>query len=308
MTSLKFAGRTALLAVSLAASFAFSAVAVAAQADNPVVPQEVSKQNAIYQSKGQDRPEGYVIDRGLLSYSFALPADFKESLAKLGDRDRWLDIGAGEGRAVMDYATSKYDAVPALANRSGKRATAVAMSIEDRRTNQWYQTAAKLDGNNIQYLFGKRLREYSNEELGRFQIITDVIGGFSYAQDLTVFLQKTLSLLDVNGSFYTVLQDVSWENGSNKPHYAGATFLTEIKKTDGTPMRVCEYLKTIGCVQVTCEAKADWAPPIEVYRIKKTCDAVSVPKLVNTQYEAGTPPERKYVATDAAGEAVRASR
>jgi hypothetical protein len=304
MTSLKIAGRTALLAVSLVSS----AVAVAAQADIPAASKEVSKQNAIYQSKGQDTPDGYVVDRGLMSYSFALPGDFKDSLAKLGERDRWLDIGAGEGRAVMDYATAKYDVVPALANREGKRATAVAMSIEDRRTNQWYQTAAKLDGNQIQYLFGKRLRDYSNEELGRFQIITDVIGGFSYSQDLTLFLQKTLGLLEVNGSFYTVLQDVQWENGSNKPHYAGATFLTEIKKTDGSGMRMCEYLKTIGCVQVTCESKADWAPPIEVYRIKKTCDAVSVPKLVNTQYEAGTPPERKFVLSDTSGEAVRASR
>ncbi|HEX2827443.1 MAG TPA: hypothetical protein VHP37_13925 [Burkholderiales bacterium] len=304
MTRLSIAGRIVLLAASLASP----AIASAAQADTPSFANEVSKQNAIYNSKGQDRPDGYVIDRGLMSYVIALPTEFKDSLSKLGEKDRWLDIGAGEGHAVMDYATAKYDVVPALASRSGKRATAVAMSIEDRRTNQWYQTAAKLDGNQIQYLFGKRLRDYSSDELGRFQMITDVIGGFSYAQDLTAFLQKTLSLLDVNGTFYTVLQDVNWENGSNKPHYPGESFLTEIKKADGSSMRVCEYLKSIGCVQVTCEAKADWTPPIEVYRIKKTCDALSVPKLLPTQYTSGTPPERKYVLSDAPGEAVRASR
>jgi hypothetical protein len=288
MTSLKTAGRFALAAAT-------AVLTVAHAAETPAPADEVSKQNAIYQSKGEARPEGYVIDRGLLSYAFALPPDFKDSLAKLGERDRWLDIGAGEGRAVMDYASAKYDVVPALAKPDGKRATAVAMSIEDRRTNQWYQTAAKLDGNHIQYLFGKRLRDYSSDELGRFQVITDVIGGFSYTQDLTLFMQKTLALLDVNGSFYTVLQDVHWENGANKPHYAGETFLTEIKKTDGSEMRMCEFLKSIGCVEVTCQAKPDWTPPIEVYRVKKTCEAVSVPKLVATEYAAGTPPERKYV-------------
>ena len=304
MTSLKIAGRIVVLAAS---TVAFGA-ALAASADHPVFKEEVSKQNAIYDSKGQNTPEGYVVDRGLLSYSFALSPDFKDTLAKLGENDRWLDIGAGEGRAVLDYATAKYDVLTPAVLREGKRAQVVAMSIEDRRTNQWYQTAAKLEDKQLQYLFGKRLREYSNEELGRFQIITDVIGGFSYSQDLTLFMQKTLGLLAVNGSFYTVLQDVSWENGTNKPHYAGASFLTEIRKTDGSEMRMCSYLKSITCVEVTCMGKGDWTPPIEVYRVKKTCDAVSVPRLTPTQYEAGTPPERKYVLTPMPGENVNASR
>ena len=40
--------------------------------------------------------------------------------------------------------------------------------------------------------FGKRLREYSPEEIGQFQVITDVMGGFSYTQDLSLFMEKTL--------------------------------------------------------------------------------------------------------------------
>ena len=293
MISLKSAGRIVVLAASVA--IVSSGAAHAASADIPVFKEEVSKQNAIYDSKGQSTPEGYVVDRGLLSYAFALPPDFKDSLAKLGENDRWLDIGAGEGRALLDYLTSKYDVLTPHLKQEGKRAQVVAMSIEDRRTHQWYQTAAQVDGKQLQYVFGKRLREYSKEELGRFQIITDVIGGFSYAQDLTLFMQKTLGLLDVNGSFYTVLQDVQWDSGANKPHYAGATFLTEIRKSDGSPMRMCQFLKRITCVEVTCQAKGDWTPPLEVYRVKKTCESVSVPKLISTQYEAGTPPERKYL-------------
>jgi hypothetical protein len=60
------------------------------------------------------------------------------------------------------------------------RARAVAMSIEDRRTEKWQQRAASLGDDRIRYLSGKRLRQYSREELGTFQIITDVYGGFSY--------------------------------------------------------------------------------------------------------------------------------
>src|SRR5262249_19030428 len=102
--------------------------------------------------------------------------------------------------------------------RSGRKARAVAMSIEDRRTAQWHQTAAGLEANQMQYLFGRRLREYSAEELGRFQVITDVMGGFSYTQNLSLFMEKTLAFLDVNGSFYTMLQDVRTENAANKPY------------------------------------------------------------------------------------------
>lgn len=303
MTSLKIAGRFAVLAVS---TVMFGG-AHGAALETPPLLHEVAKQEAIYQSTGEDTPEGYVVDRGLVSYAFALPNDFKDTLAQLGENDRWLDIGAGEGRAVMDYALAKYDLSPLL-KRDGKRAQVVALSIEDRRTPQWYKTAAQLDRPQMRYLYGKRLRDYSNQELGRFRMITDVIGGFSYSQDLTLFMQKTLGLLEVGGSFYSVLQDVHWENGTNSPHYAGASFLTEITKSDGSPMRMCTFLKSISCVEVTCEAKGDWTPPIEVYRVKKTCDAVSVPGLIPTHYEAGTPPERKYLLNNLPKEQVSASR
>lgn len=53
------------------------------------------------------------------------------------------------------------------------------MSIEDRRTDKC-NSGSRASGDRIRYLSGKRLRHYSGEELGKFQIITDVYGGFSY--------------------------------------------------------------------------------------------------------------------------------
>ena len=158
----------------------------------------------------------------------------------------------------------------------------------------WHQTATSLEANQIQYLFGKRLREYSPEDLGRFQVITDVLGGFSYAQDLSLFMEKTLGFLEVSGSFYTVLQDVRSETGTNKPFYPDARFLTEIANADGSEVRMCTWLKSISCVEVTCEAKGGWKPPLEVYHVRKVCDNVSVPRLTPVHFEAGTPPERGF--------------
>ena len=70
------------------------------------------------------------------------------------------------------------------------KARAVAMSIEDRRTEKWRQQAAIFGDDRLRYLFGKRLRDYSREELGKFQIITDVYGGFSYTEDLSQFWKR----------------------------------------------------------------------------------------------------------------------
>jgi len=263
----------------------------------PAFSEQVSKQADIYQSRGVAVPEGYVVDRSLLSYSIALSPEFKQSLANLGPDDRWLDIGAGEGRAILDYCTAKYDAMLKGAEPSEKKASAIAISIEDRRTAQWHQTAASLDPNQIQYFFGKRLQEYSLEELGRFRVITDVMGAFSYTRYLSVFMEKALGFLQLNGNLYTVLQDVHSEHGTNRPFYPNASFLTEIVNADGSKVSVCAWLKSISCVEVTCELKPSWSPPIEVYRIRKVCNDVRVPGLAPIHFEAGTPPERRFLLT-----------
>ena len=268
--------------------------ALAEPVDAAALKGEASKQTAIYQSRGESVPEGYVINRSLLAYTVTLPSEFNGSLANLGPEDRWLDIGAGEGRAILDYCTSKYDVILGQAAKRGrKKAQAVAMSIEDRRTAQWHKIAASPEGKQIEYRFGKSLREYSSDELGRFKLITDVLGGFSYAQSLSVFMEKALALLEVNGEFFTLLQDVRSERGTNEPFYPGASYLTEIRGPDGSDVKVCSWLKSIGCVEVSCELKQA-SPPIEVYRIRKVCDTVTVPRLVPLHFEAGTPPERRY--------------
>ena len=259
--------------------------------------EQAVRQARIYASRGASVPAGYTIDRSLLSYTFILPAGFKATLAALGADDRWLDIGAGAGRAILDYGTSKYDALFRGLDRSGTKARAVALSIEDRRTPRWHEAAGSLERNQIEYRVGKRLREYSVAELGRFELMTDVMGGFSYTRDLSLFMQKALGFLDVNGTFYTVLQDVRRDDGNNQPFYPDASFLTEITEPHGGELNVCSWLKRITCVAVACEARPRLSPPAEVYAIRKTCEDVTVPALRLVHFEAGTPPERRFELT-----------
>ena len=222
------------------------ATSLAAEPGSPEFKEELSKQEAIYGSRGVRVPEGYVINRSLSTYAETLPADFSSALAKLGPTDRWLDVGAGSGLAVLDYCAPREELTnDEVRKLRVSKAHVVALSIEDRRTPRWHATAAVLGADQLSYLFNRRLREYSVAELGKFQIITDVIGGFSYAEDLALFMEKVLGFLVTNGSFYTLLQDVHSEDGSNKPHYKDAPYLTEIARADGAEIKICSWLKSI---------------------------------------------------------------
>jgi len=267
---------------------------------NPKFKAEISRQESIYRSEGDRVPSGYTIDRTLQNYADALATGFDEALAQLGPGDRWLDIGAGKGQAILDYFAPNYDlSHPDGRERRGTKARVVAISIEDRRTADWQLSAASL-GNQLQYLFDRRLRDYKLEELGQFQIITDVIGGFSYTTDLTLFMEKVAGLLALDGSFYSVLQDVHSEAGTHRPYYDKAPYLTEIKDASGADVKICTWLKSISCVHVTCELKKGWRPPVEAFQVQKVCNDVRVPALTPVHYEAGTPPERRFVLKDSA--------
>ena len=293
---MKSPGAAALLVLMLPAWLALCSGAVHAQSGaSTKIDEQLSIQESIYRSQGRNRPPGYVIDRSLFSYVDTLPPEFGRELAKLGPDDRWLDIGAGQGRAILDYYVPDRDMTEAQEREwRGRRAKTVGISIEDRRTPRWRVMVEGLEPGKAKYLAGKRLREYSQDELGRFQVISDVGGGFSYTHNLSQFMEKTLGLLVPDGRFYTVLQNVHCEDGSNKPRYEGSPFLTEIEKTDGSRVKVCSWLKSITCVKVNCQRKTEWDPPIEVYRVQKVCDDVRVPPLVAVHYLADTPPERRF--------------
>lgn len=256
------------------------------------LPQEMAKQEKIFRSQGIDVPGDYVTDRGLSQYAELLPEGFCDALGRLGSSDRWLDIGAGEGQALLDYYAVEDDTAPVKkCAASITKARAVAISIEDRRTEMWRRYSAIFGGDRLCYLSGRRLREYSQEELGKFQIITDVYGGFSYSQDLSLFMEKTLGFLETGGVFYTMVQNVHLENGKDKPD---RSYQTELVDASGGDVRVCSWLKRTACVEVSCDSKSDWTRPTELIKIRKVCSDVSVLRLKLLNFEAGNPPTRRY--------------
>jgi hypothetical protein len=258
----------------------------------PRLDEEIAKQEKIYHRRDADIPSGYITNRGLSDYAELLPTGFCDALARLGSSDRWLDIGAGAAQAILDYYAPEA-AAPAAEKcvRSGPRARAIALSIEDRRTDKWRERAASLGNDSLRYLSGKRLRQYSAEELGKFQLITDVFGGFTYTENLSQFVEKVLSLLEVGGGFYTLVPGVRLEDGKNK---LDAWYLTELEDATGRPEKVCSWLKKTACVQVTCESKSDWKRPTELINMRKVCSDIAVPRMKLLEFVAGYPPDRRF--------------
>src|SRR5262245_8593570 len=100
----------------------------------PRTDEEIAKQEKIYRSPGADVPRGYVTGRGLSDYAELLPTGFCDALGRLGSSDRWLDIGAGAGQAILDYYAPEGDSKSSKkCERYGDKEREVAMSIEDRR-------------------------------------------------------------------------------------------------------------------------------------------------------------------------------
>jgi SAM-dependent methyltransferase len=257
----------------------------------PRLDEEIAKQEKIFQKRGADVPSGYITNRGLSDYAELLPTGFCDALGRLGSSDRWLDIGAGAAQAILDYYAPEGDPPSGeKCARSVSKARAVAMSIEDRRTDKWREQAANLGDDRLRYLTGKSLRHYSVEELGKFQIITDVFGGFTYTADLSRFVEKVLSLLEVGGVFYTLVPGVHLEGGDK----LGVFYLTELENAAGRPEKVCSWLKQTAGVQVTCESKSDWKRPTELIKVEKVRSDVSVPRMKLLEFVAGYPPDRRF--------------
>jgi len=253
----------------------------------PRIDEEFAKQEKIYRRRGGG---SYTTNRGLSDYAEVLPTGFCDALARLGSSDRWLDIGAGEGHAILDYYAHQGDAAPQKCGGAGSKARAVAISIEDRRTDRWKQQAASL-GDRMRYRAGKRLSQYSRDELGKFQIITDVYGGFTYTENLSRFLENVLSLLEIGGAVYTVLPAVHLEDGTDK---LGTWYKTELVDAASRPVKVSSWLKQTTCTKVTCESKTGWDEPTQLIKIRKVCSGVSVPRTNLVEYLAGAPPNRRF--------------
>jgi SAM-dependent methyltransferase len=139
----------------------------------------------------------FTTERGLGFYKYLLGRDFKARIKKLGPRDHWIDIGAGQANAMFDLFIDSYlwnePQLASLPNMTAITVTKPGVRPTKERT-------AFLNFKKFNYLVGKYLHEYKSGEIPKADLVTDVMGAANYSPHFDVAMTKILRLLKPGGT------------------------------------------------------------------------------------------------------------
>ena len=212
------------------------------------------------------------VTSALGDYRSTFGEPFRTKLTRLGRHDRWLDGGAGQALAMIEYL------------ESGGKAECVATgyaipeaAVENvRRAEEEYS-------DQFRYIAGKFFGQISNRELnwpsgGDFDLITDLNGVLFYTETLVEDLERYLEILGANGILcFTEVQ-------------AGIDF-TNMDFVDDQYPALAKWLANIGGVHVDYHRRGG------VYVLSKTGGNVIMPTLELTsilRQSNENNPMRKY--------------
>lgn len=209
------------------------------------------------------------VNSNLTLYKETFGGGFSEALGKLHEGSRWLDGGAGEANAMIEYLES-----------GGKgRCLAVGYKVPVQAEKRVEEATHKFSGR-FQYVQGKYFGEMEDMELGGrgFALISDLNGVLYYTKTLVEDMKRYLDLLDVGGVF--VFTNVHIE--IDMPHAL---------EHKGYVPALARWVSNIGGVKVLFhESKGS-------YEVHKTSAEILIPplelKLYQTQATQNDP-IRKY--------------
>ncbi len=208
-------------------------------------------------------------------YSQLLYRDFLKHLDNLTPYQSWLDSGAGEGRAILEY----------LQRKVSLHATVTALTFSgtsNKILRKKIESIVRSDPGRIQFLEGKMLSQYDHNDLQSYDLITDVFGPLSYVRDFSGTLRLYLQRLKPDGELYFVTDPIGFK----------------VKSDEKMPsINIIQWLRKIPFLQVDYQVINFSLYSI---RLKKLIDYVPVPELLveSSSYKDGVPPKRVYLSID----------
>ena len=178
-----------------------------------------AKQEKILPQPGRRRSARLLTGRRIsrTTRDFFPPASATRSAGLAPRTDGWISARA-QGRL---YSTTTHPKTSRRrlekCARSGGKARAVAMSIEDRRTDNWQQQAASLGDDRIRYLSGGLCGTIRARSLENSRSLPTCTAASPIPKTCPGSLEKVLSLLETGGVFYTIVQNVHLDGGKDKP-------------------------------------------------------------------------------------------
>lgn len=233
-------------------------------------------------------------NRGLQDYAnnfnFENSPSFQQTLAHLPKGALWVDMGAGEAKALIE-GLQKYPQI--------SKGIAIAYKRPDR-----FSKPADLSMKRFEYIEGDYVENMEREgRLGHFNsridLITDVYGPFSYSEDLVSVMQTYLNLLKVDGVLlFNFMSARNFDPNifRNSPPQDQMNIINEV---DSQPANLIRWLRTIPGIEVQENHREltflGYKENSFSVKIRKLKDNIVVPQSLRLlMYKPGSPPTRSF--------------
>jgi hypothetical protein len=237
----------------------------------------------------------FAVTRGIYSYFRIWGPGFLDSLNRLNREQVWVDMGAGQARAQLEYLLHSFDVADALLIKSdyghltwpevSKRASAIAIAYKKPKISadkhprlvQLYENVSKSPVARFEYKEGRLFEDIPLEELPKTKLITDYYGVMSYSQRPDLVLRRYFELLQTGGEIYLFgLQRTKVQQGEKE-----ISFYEFIKSIEGVELKELERDENMNVVSVKLGLNNNAVKP-------------SVPELELSFFEDAMPPLRTY--------------
>lgn len=231
---------------------------------------DLSCQRALVDNREMLTHDSYNRTRDADGYARMLGDTLLDDINSLGPNTHWLESGAGAAIAMQQFADGAWIDHQIIKARSD-RLTALAFNRPESREIEILSQMRPLG--QFRYLQGKYLEEYSFEEIGATDLITDVYGPFSYSADLDNVLRKYLELLNIGGKVYIFYDP-------------------QVLSINGNYDGIIEYIRSIPNIRVHF-GPMNRGQAIRIEKFGQTQNS-DIPELVLESFFSHAPPYRQY--------------
>jgi hypothetical protein len=164
------------------------------------------------------------VSRSLREYEWNLGADFQQILGGLGTNGAWLDVGAGNAFAQVQFAQA--------CQQEGRPVPQLTALVAEA-------TRDPPDPELVRYEAGDLIESYRPWDLGPFDLVTDVYAAMSYGKRLDLVLTRLAELTRVGGHLLFTLKVDSPKSEGELAGLCGTHFVNE----DGVQVRPDDYFR-----------------------------------------------------------------
>ncbi|MFZ4715864.1 MAG: hypothetical protein ACOYL6_19230 [Bacteriovoracaceae bacterium] len=223
----------------------------------------------------------FTVDRGLDRYKKTFGDFFSSTLSNLKSTQTWVDFGAGEAKALLQYQSA--------AKGLGAKTIAVGVTRPDKSDEIVALEESISQSDNFSYLAGRFVEKIDDSEFGIIDIGTDYYGAASYTHQPTELFNKYLRLLKKDEGQLFVLFSISGYEDPISHQFIRTE--TKVINIEGKEVPFHDWLSMQKGIEVIISTIKEHQVML---KIRRTGDNVNLPHLVLETIQEGTPPFRVF--------------